>query len=59
VMAAELLLVADRRRPGAPLKNQRETIHLRQFVRVDKEMRELSRPVPVDERPPARSVPGT
>jgi glucosyl-3-phosphoglycerate synthase len=57
VMAAELLLVAERRRPapepGRPLA---APVYLRQFVRSDGEMRQRARPVPVDERPPARSV---
>lgn len=54
VMAAELLLVADRRRrapQGPPPRPQ-----LRQFVRADGDMRQRSRPVPAQERPPARSV---
>jgi glucosyl-3-phosphoglycerate synthase len=62
VMAAELLVVAERRRPGA-VRDEGETggtparrVELRQFVRADGEMRQRSRPVPVDERPPARSV---
>ena len=63
VMAAELLLVAERRRPGpgpqlskAPPLNSEAPVYLRQFVRVNGEMRKRSRPVPVAERPPARSV---
>lgn len=58
VMAAELLLVADRRhQPAAtPAVNPRTNVELRQFIRVDGEMRQRSRPVPVDERPPANSV---
>jgi glucosyl-3-phosphoglycerate synthase len=65
VMAAELLLVADRRRPDATHKGHRgddsETyaqkhVQLRQFVRSDGEMRQRSRPVPVAERPPAKEV---
>jgi glucosyl-3-phosphoglycerate synthase len=71
VMAAELLLVAERRRPapgpeqaperepGSPRVSTRRLaapVHLRQFVRVNGEMRQRSQPVPVDERPPARSV---
>jgi hypothetical protein len=32
---------------------------LRQFVRADGEMRQRSRPVPVDERPPANSIRST
>jgi glucosyl-3-phosphoglycerate synthase len=66
VMAAELLLVADRRRPGHDAKqsernseaNPQRNAYLRQFIRVDGEMLQRSRPVPVAERPPARSVPG-
>jgi glucosyl-3-phosphoglycerate synthase len=52
LMAAELMLVAERRRPepgtgapGSPL--------LQQFVRDDGEVRPLTRAVPVYERPPA------
>ena len=58
VMAAELLLVADRRRePAATLAvNPRKSVELRQFIRADGEMRQRSRSVPVDERPPANSV---
>jgi hypothetical protein len=80
-MAAELLLVAERRRtvtqePGEtqqPGESQQQGesqhpatqrgqsprqhgVELRQFVRADGEMRQRSRPVPVDERPAARSV---
>jgi glucosyl-3-phosphoglycerate synthase len=67
VMAAELLLVADRRR-GLPRpgmgerdtgeRDAGEPVLLRQFVRSDGEMRLRSRPVPTAERPPARSVRG-
>jgi glucosyl-3-phosphoglycerate synthase len=56
VMAAELLLVADRRRPGAADRNLIGPVNLRQFIRVDAEMRQSSRPVPAAERPSARSV---
>ena len=70
VMAAELLLVAERRRSGtfepvaaasaarveAAGATAARRVELRQFVRADGEMRQRSRPVPVDERPPARSV---
>jgi glucosyl-3-phosphoglycerate synthase len=66
VMAAELLVVAERRRPGtrepatdelvAGATGPARRVELRQFVRADGEMRQRSRPVPVDERPPARSV---
>jgi glucosyl-3-phosphoglycerate synthase len=65
VMAAELLLVAERRRQGsgpqlskAPSSNSEDPVYLRQFVRVNGEMRKRSRPVPMAERPPARSVRG-
>ncbi|HEX6453186.1 MAG TPA: glucosyl-3-phosphoglycerate synthase [Trebonia sp.] len=56
VMAAELLLVAERRR-GAPLAGLlRDGVSLRQFSRSGGEMRPRARPVPSAERPPARSV---
>jgi len=55
VMAAEIMLTAQRRRPdfspSAP-----EHVTLRQFVREDGETRQVSRPVPSAERPPARSL---
>ena len=61
--AQDLLLVAERRRPGtgpqlskASSTNSEAPVYLRQFVRVNGEMRQRSRPVPVAERPPARSV---
>lgn len=57
VMAAELLLVADRRRQAPPPAASRESpVELRQFIRAGGEMRQRSRPVPVAERPPARSA---
>jgi glucosyl-3-phosphoglycerate synthase len=81
LMAAELLLVAERRRAaaGQPAVTGRtavtgqtagtgqtaaqrgpspskQPVELRQFVRADGEMRQRSRPVPVAERPPARSI---
>jgi glucosyl-3-phosphoglycerate synthase len=56
VMAAELLLVAERRR-GVP--EAADPTRLYQFVRTDGEMRQSSRTVPTHERPPARSVTGT
>jgi glucosyl-3-phosphoglycerate synthase len=71
LMAAELLLVAERRRAvaGQPVvtgetaaqrgqssSQSQQPVELRQFVRIDGEMRQRSRPVPVVERPPARSV---
>jgi hypothetical protein len=54
-MAAELLVVAERRRPESSRLEPRT--ELLQFVREDGEVRPLSRPVPVHERPPAASVP--
>jgi glucosyl-3-phosphoglycerate synthase len=54
LMAAELMIVAERRR-GTP-EPVRARVELRQFVREDGEMRQRSRPVPVDERPPAGSL---
>jgi glucosyl-3-phosphoglycerate synthase len=53
IMAAELLVVAERRRPAGqpPLAAQ-----LRQFVREDGQARPVLRPVPVTERRPAASV---
>lgn len=55
LMAAELLVVAERRRSGpAGLGDQ---VLLRQFVRAqDGQPVQVSRPVPVAERPPARSL---
>ncbi len=63
VMAAELLLVAERRQPRqqrdeSPSRYPENPIYLRQFMRVNGEMRQRSRPVPVDERPPAAAVRG-
>ena len=55
LMAAELLLVAERRR-AVTASAAVQPVELRQFVRADGEMRQRSRPVPVAERPPARSV---
>ncbi len=53
-MAAELLIVAERRRqpacgpvPGSPL--------LQQFVREGTQVRPVARPIPVQERPPVAS----
>lgn len=57
LMAAELMLVAERRRPGArPADPPRDGVSLRQFTRSGGEMRPHVRPVPSAERPPARSV---
>lgn len=55
LMAAELLGVAERRRPRSALPAAAE---LRQFVRDESgRARLVSRPIPVTERPPAASVP--
>jgi glucosyl-3-phosphoglycerate synthase len=70
LMAAELLLVAERRRGpsradppddtrGKDLRAAADPVLLRQFVRSDGEMRQRSRPVPTVERPPARTVKGS
>src|ERR1700729_1546949 len=67
VMAAELMLVAERRRgasrtaaaDGRDAHGAREVAdppRLHQFVRSDGEMRKRSRTVPTHERPPAGSV---
>lgn len=55
VMAAELLVVAERRRPapGRPVPQ----VQLQQFVRADGGVQHRSRPVPTHERPPVRSLP--
>ncbi len=54
VMAAELLAVAERRRAGAYRRIPEVT--LEQFERVDGQLLRRSRPVPLDERPPARTA---
>jgi glucosyl-3-phosphoglycerate synthase len=54
LMAAELLVVAERRRPGGPLPAKAQ---LQQFERAAGELRRVSRPVPTRERPPAGSLP--
>jgi glucosyl-3-phosphoglycerate synthase len=69
VMAAELLLVAERRRgltsavpgpvPGDGPRVIADPVLLHQFVRTGGEMRQATRAVPAHERPPARSVTGT
>jgi glucosyl-3-phosphoglycerate synthase len=53
LMAAELLVVAERRRPGPRLP---EEAVLRQFVRDEGGVSARLRPVPTHERPPAASV---
>src|SRR5580700_8498286 len=53
LMAAELLAVAERRRPaGEPVA----ATELHQFVREDGQARHVARPVPLAERPPARQL---
>jgi glucosyl-3-phosphoglycerate synthase len=54
LMAAELLVVAERRRPGGPVP---EEARLQQFERAAGELRRVSRPVPTRERPPVESLP--
>jgi glucosyl-3-phosphoglycerate synthase len=54
VMAAELLAVAERRRGGAGRPSR--TLTIEQFERHNGQVRRRSRPVPVQERPPARTV---
>jgi glucosyl-3-phosphoglycerate synthase len=56
VMAAELLLVADRRRGASHAAAPDGPVRLHQFTRADGQMLQRSRPVPVAERSPARSV---
>ena len=59
LMAAELMAVADRRRRPAEAGSVRSAAprpELRQFTRAGGTMRQRSRPVPVDERPPARTL---
>jgi glucosyl-3-phosphoglycerate synthase len=53
LMAAELLVVAERRRPGGPMPAEAQ---LQQFERAAGELRRVSRPVPTRERPPAGSL---
>jgi glucosyl-3-phosphoglycerate synthase len=55
LMAAELMAVADRRRRPGESSSARPA-ELRQFTRSGGEMRQRSRPVPLEERPPARSL---
>lgn len=56
LMAAELLMVAERRRPGE--RPDAAAASLRQFERAESgRVRQVTRPVPVAERPPARHAP--
>jgi glucosyl-3-phosphoglycerate synthase len=72
VMAAELMLVAERRRPAvaddsvgsddtagsddSAAPDERQAVQLRQFTRTGDGVQQRSRPVPTRERPPVRSV---
>jgi glucosyl-3-phosphoglycerate synthase len=56
LMAAELLVVAERRRPGGGPSAADRQRRLQQFERAAGELRAVSRPVPVHERPPAGSL---
>jgi glucosyl-3-phosphoglycerate synthase len=58
VMAAELLMVAERRRPDRlPDQSALAAVDLHQFVRDENDQaRQVSRPVPVAERPPAAEI---
>ena len=54
VMAAELLAVAERRRAGS--YRMIGEVALEQFERVEGQVLRRSRPVPIDERPPASTA---
>jgi glucosyl-3-phosphoglycerate synthase len=54
VMAAELLAVAERRRTGS--YRMIDEVTLEQFERVEGQVLRRSRPVPIDERPPASTA---
>lgn len=54
LMAAELLLVAERRKAGAGKEPSARTLN--QFIRRQGQARPLSRPVPSHERPPVCSI---
>jgi glucosyl-3-phosphoglycerate synthase len=59
LMAAELLVVAERRRPGGQDESagQPQATELQQFARgEDGQVQPVSRPIPVTERPPAASA---
>ncbi|HEY4463605.1 MAG TPA: glucosyl-3-phosphoglycerate synthase [Streptosporangiaceae bacterium] len=61
LMAAELLMVAERRHPGSAGAPMPAGPSLQQFVREDGRVRPVARPIPVQERPPLASqipVPG-
>jgi glucosyl-3-phosphoglycerate synthase len=56
LMAAELLMVAERRRPVKGNGPVPASPHLVQFVREDGHVRPVARPVPVQERPPVTGL---
>jgi len=61
LMAAELLMVAERRRPvtrvaGAEGESEPDGPLLTQFLREDGQVRPVSRPVPTRERPPVAGL---
>jgi len=61
LMAAELLMVAERRRPvtrvaGAEGESEPDGPLLTQFLREDGQVRPVSRPVPTRERPPVAAL---
>lgn len=58
LMAAELLMVAERRRPQ-PVRPVPDNPQLQQFVREDGRVRPVTRPIPVQERPPVTAVLGS
>lgn len=58
LMAAELLLVAERRRRPPVTEPVPASPSLQQFVREDGRVRPLARPIPVQERPPVAGLPG-
>jgi glucosyl-3-phosphoglycerate synthase len=58
LMAAELLMVAQRRRPDSSAAGEPAAAQIRQFGRQDGQIRAVVRPVPSRERPPASSVTG-
>lgn len=58
LMAAELLVVAEGRRPSAATDPVSARPRLVQFVREGAQVSPVTRPVPVQQRPPVASLPG-
>jgi glucosyl-3-phosphoglycerate synthase len=56
LMAAELLAVAERRRPANGIGPAPARPQLVQFVREDGQVRPVARPIPVQERPPVAGL---